>query len=157
MPQTSIFYFYILSQQKLSHRQVHWVEVLTDYALNFVCKPGYVLSTPDILSRMPILHIIVNNQALLEAVCLAQKCSAEQEFLHFKHLATQPKSDFHVTQGLIVRRMSGSSPLVISSYSLGLCQKVLAELHTSPLGGYLGYCKLLGLIYTLFWWSYLAS
>ena len=88
---------YILSKQKLSHRQVYWVEVLAEYAANVVCKPGHVLSAPDALSRIPALHIIENNQALLEAVHLAQEGSTNKEFINFRHLATQPKSDFQVT------------------------------------------------------------
>ena len=62
----------ILSQQKLSSRQVHWVEVIADYATNFVYKPDHVLSAPNTLSRIPAFYILDKNLALLEAIYLAQ-------------------------------------------------------------------------------------
>ena len=110
---------YILSQYELFYRQVLWVELLADYAANFVYKPGNTIYKPDTLSRIPALHVIENNQAFLEAVHLAQESSADQEFFNFKHLATQHKSDFQVIQRLIVRKLSGSIPLAIIGDALG--------------------------------------
>ena len=123
----------------------------------FCIKPGCILSAPDTLSRIAVLHVVDKNQALLEAKRLAQEHSANWEFIYFRHLATHPKSDFQVTQGLIDRKMSGPSPLFIHGNASGLCQKVLEKLYTSPLGGHLGYCKLLGLIHTHFWWLHLTA
>ena len=148
---------YVLYSQTLSHRQFHWVEVLVDYAANFVYKPGRVLFAPDALSKRPALHIIDKNKAFLEAVRLAQEYSADQEFINFQHLATQPKSDFQVTKGPIVRKISSFLPLVIPGSASGLHQKGLKELHTTPLGGHLVYHKLLRLVHFRFQWPYLTS
>ena len=57
MPRTSTFY----PSKNFPIDRFIGLEVLAEYAANFVYKPGHVLSAPDALSRMPALYVIENN------------------------------------------------------------------------------------------------
>ena len=50
---------------------MHWVEVLADYAANFIYKPGHIHSAPDALSRIPALNTLSNTDILHEVICRA--------------------------------------------------------------------------------------
>ena len=55
----------------MSRRQVRWIEVLAEYAANFVYKPGRVHSAPDALSRIPALNVVTRRTTLHEVVLSA--------------------------------------------------------------------------------------
>ena len=107
-----------------------------------------VIFSLHLMLYLRYLHYILQrkNQALLETLHFAQEYNTGQEFVNFRHLGTQPKTNYQVTQGLIVKKMAGFSTLAIPGNALGLRQKVSKELHTSPLGGHLGClnCRAIG-------------
>ena len=45
-----------------------WVEVLADYAANFIYKPGHIHSAPDALLYIPALNTLSNTDVLHEAI-----------------------------------------------------------------------------------------
>ena len=47
---------------------MRWVEVLADYAANFIYKPGRIHSAPDALLRIPALNTLSNTDVLHEAI-----------------------------------------------------------------------------------------
>ena len=56
---------------------MHWVEVLADYAANFIYKPGHIHSALDALSHIPALNLLSNTDVLHEAIYRAKPISID--------------------------------------------------------------------------------
>ena len=57
------------------------LDILNEYAANFIYKPGYIHSKPDALLGISVLNTIIDTDVLYVVLCRAYQTSTDWEFL----------------------------------------------------------------------------
>jgi hypothetical protein len=143
---------YIQTKPDLNQRQLHWLELLQEYDMDIIHRPGSTNAVADALSRRPDLVInSITRQTITPPLELLQQTQLDSitdvEYQRvLSGVQKQTRTDLILQDSLLYKE----DRLYVPQSSLR--QALLTEAHDTPLGGHLGRDKTYERLTRRFYW-----